>query len=217
LSVLSAQTLTPDASIDWPSAPSVLTETNYLGQLGGPLALSASIVRDRKYDELPGVSASRFRALGEITPAMKTTTIMFGESRHSINVSDAGAELGVSSADLRRLRAKPHLSDAAIELEGRVASSVCSMAVCSAGIVSTPAACGERSSRWVCLSAPRFVSRSFSRGWIARQPDCIRVLERRGSTAAISTSLSCAVAWMLNDGLVSKAPMTHSIRLVHDA
>jgi hypothetical protein len=41
-------------------------------------------------------------------------------SRHSINVSDAAAELGVASADLRKLLwAKPHLSDAAVEIEER--------------------------------------------------------------------------------------------------
>jgi hypothetical protein len=39
-------------------------------------------------------------------------------SRHSINVTDAARELGVASADLRRLLwAKPYLSDAAVELE----------------------------------------------------------------------------------------------------
>jgi hypothetical protein len=31
------------------------------------------------YDELPSVSASRLRALGEITPTMETTTVRFGE------------------------------------------------------------------------------------------------------------------------------------------
>jgi hypothetical protein len=41
-------------------------------------------------------------------------------SRHSINVSDAATELGVASADLRKLLwAKPHLSDAAVEIEER--------------------------------------------------------------------------------------------------
>jgi hypothetical protein len=41
-------------------------------------------------------------------------------SRHSINVSDAARELGVASADLRRLLyAKPHLTDMAVELEER--------------------------------------------------------------------------------------------------
>ena len=41
-------------------------------------------------------------------------------SRHAINVTDAAAELGVSSADLRRLLyARPQLTDAAVELEER--------------------------------------------------------------------------------------------------
>jgi hypothetical protein len=41
-------------------------------------------------------------------------------SRHAINVSDAATELGVASADLRRLLwAKPHLTDMAVEMEER--------------------------------------------------------------------------------------------------
>jgi hypothetical protein len=41
-------------------------------------------------------------------------------SRHAINVSDAASELGVGSADLRRLLwAKPYLTDAAVEMEER--------------------------------------------------------------------------------------------------
>jgi hypothetical protein len=41
-------------------------------------------------------------------------------SRHAINVSQAAAELGVSSADLRRLLwAHPKLTDAAVEMEER--------------------------------------------------------------------------------------------------
>jgi hypothetical protein len=41
-------------------------------------------------------------------------------SRHAINVTDAASELGVSSADLRRLLwARPHLTDAAVEIEER--------------------------------------------------------------------------------------------------
>jgi hypothetical protein len=41
-------------------------------------------------------------------------------SRHGVNVSDAADELGVASADLRRLLcAKPHLTDMAVELEER--------------------------------------------------------------------------------------------------
>jgi hypothetical protein len=41
-------------------------------------------------------------------------------SRHGVNVSDAAGELGVASADLRRLLcAKPHLTDMAVELEER--------------------------------------------------------------------------------------------------
>ena len=41
-------------------------------------------------------------------------------SRHAINVSDAAGELGVASADLRRLLwANPKLTEAAVELEER--------------------------------------------------------------------------------------------------
>ena len=41
-------------------------------------------------------------------------------SRHGMNVSEAADELGVASADLRRLLwANPHLSDAAVEIEER--------------------------------------------------------------------------------------------------
>ena len=41
-------------------------------------------------------------------------------SRHGVNVSEAADELGVGSADLRRLLwARPHLTDAAVEMEER--------------------------------------------------------------------------------------------------
>jgi hypothetical protein len=41
-------------------------------------------------------------------------------SRHGVNVSEAASEMGVASADLRRLLcAKPHLTDMAVELEER--------------------------------------------------------------------------------------------------
>jgi hypothetical protein len=41
-------------------------------------------------------------------------------SRHAINVTDAAGELGVASADLRRLLwARPQLTDAAVEMEER--------------------------------------------------------------------------------------------------
>jgi hypothetical protein len=41
-------------------------------------------------------------------------------SRHAVNVSDAASELGVASADLRRLLwANPKLTDMAVELEER--------------------------------------------------------------------------------------------------
>jgi hypothetical protein len=41
-------------------------------------------------------------------------------SRHGVNVSDAARELGVASADLRRLLwANPKLTDAAVEIEER--------------------------------------------------------------------------------------------------
>jgi hypothetical protein len=41
-------------------------------------------------------------------------------SRHGVNVSDAASEMGVASADLRRLLcANPHLTDMAVEVEER--------------------------------------------------------------------------------------------------
>jgi hypothetical protein len=41
-------------------------------------------------------------------------------SRHAVNVTDAAGELGVASADLRRLLwARPQLADAAVEIEER--------------------------------------------------------------------------------------------------
>ena len=41
-------------------------------------------------------------------------------SRHGVNVSEAASELGVASADLRRLLwANPKLTDAAVEIEER--------------------------------------------------------------------------------------------------
>jgi hypothetical protein len=41
-------------------------------------------------------------------------------SRHGVNVSEAASELGVASADLRRLLwARPQLTDAAVEMEER--------------------------------------------------------------------------------------------------
>jgi hypothetical protein len=53
-------------------------------------------------------------SVGHIDPDVVVEVL----SRHSINVSDAAAELGVASADLRKLLwAKPHLSDAAVEIE----------------------------------------------------------------------------------------------------
>ena len=43
-------------------------------------------------------------------------------SRHGVNVSEAASELGVGSADLRRLLwARPHLVDAAAEDGGEAA------------------------------------------------------------------------------------------------
>jgi hypothetical protein len=39
------------------------------------------------YDELPGVSASRLRALGEITPAMETATITFGGAKFTVGLA----------------------------------------------------------------------------------------------------------------------------------
>jgi hypothetical protein len=41
-------------------------------------------------------------------------------SRHGVNISEAAGELGMASADLRRLLcAKPHLTDMAVEMEER--------------------------------------------------------------------------------------------------
>jgi hypothetical protein len=39
------------------------------------------------FDELPSVSAARMRALGEITPAMKTVTIAFGDVEFVVGLS----------------------------------------------------------------------------------------------------------------------------------
>jgi hypothetical protein len=69
------------------------------------------------------MSASRFNVAPQVPNTvahLDPDVVIETLSRHAINVSDAAAELGVASADLRRLLwAKPHLSDAAVELEER--------------------------------------------------------------------------------------------------
>ena len=39
------------------------------------------------YDELPGVSASRLRALGDITEAMNVATVKLGEHQFTVGLS----------------------------------------------------------------------------------------------------------------------------------
>ena len=52
--------------------------------------------------------------------SLDPATIIEVLSRHGVNVSDAAGELGVASADLRRLLwANPKLTDAAVEIEER--------------------------------------------------------------------------------------------------
>jgi hypothetical protein len=69
------------------------------------------------------MSASNFHAVPKVPDSvahLDPNVVVEVLSRHAINVSDAAAELGVASADLRRLLwAKPHLSDAAAEMEER--------------------------------------------------------------------------------------------------
>ena len=55
-------------------------------------------------------------AVGHLDPDVVVEVL----SRHGVNVSEAADELGVASADLRRLLwARPQLADAAVEIEER--------------------------------------------------------------------------------------------------
>jgi hypothetical protein len=69
------------------------------------------------------MSVSNFRAVPKVPDSvahLDPDLVVEVLSRHGVNVSDAAAELGVASADLRRLLwAKPQLTDAAVEIEER--------------------------------------------------------------------------------------------------
>jgi hypothetical protein len=69
------------------------------------------------------MSASNFHAVPKVPDSvadLDPDVVVEVLSRHAINVSDAASELGVASADLRRLLwAKPHLTEAAVEMEER--------------------------------------------------------------------------------------------------
>jgi hypothetical protein len=68
------------------------------------------------------MSASNFHAVPRVPDVAHLDPDVIVEvlSRHGVNVSYAAAELGVGSADLRKLLcAKPHLTDMAVEMEER--------------------------------------------------------------------------------------------------
>jgi hypothetical protein len=69
------------------------------------------------------MSASNFHAVPKVPDGaahLDPDVVVEVLSRHGVNVSDAAGELGVASADLRRLLcAKPHLTDMEFELEER--------------------------------------------------------------------------------------------------
>jgi hypothetical protein len=69
------------------------------------------------------MSASNFHAVPKVSDSvahLDPDVVVEVLSRHGVNVTDAAGELGVASADLRRLLwAKPHLTDMAVELEER--------------------------------------------------------------------------------------------------
>jgi hypothetical protein len=69
------------------------------------------------------MSASNFHAVPKVPDSvahLDQDVVVETLSRHGVNVSDAADELGVASADLRRLLcAKPHLTDMAVEIEER--------------------------------------------------------------------------------------------------
>ena len=69
------------------------------------------------------MSASNFHAVPKVPDSvadLDPDVVVEILSRHCVNVSDAASEMGVASADLRRLLcARPHLTDMAVELEER--------------------------------------------------------------------------------------------------
>jgi hypothetical protein len=69
------------------------------------------------------MSASNFHAVPRVPDSvahLDPEVVVEVLSRHGVNVSDAASELGVASADLRRLLwANPKLTDAAVEMEER--------------------------------------------------------------------------------------------------
>ena len=69
------------------------------------------------------MSASNFHAVPKVPDSvdhLDPDVLVEVLSRHGVNVSDAAGELGLGSADLRRLLcAKPHLTDMAVEIEER--------------------------------------------------------------------------------------------------
>jgi hypothetical protein len=69
------------------------------------------------------MSVSNFHAVPKVSDTvahLDPDVVVEVLGRHAINVSDAAGELGVASADLRRLLcAKPHLTDMAVEIEER--------------------------------------------------------------------------------------------------
>ena len=69
------------------------------------------------------MSASNFHAVPKVPDSvahLDPDAVVDVLSRHGVNVSDATDELGVASADLRRLLwANPKLTDAAVEIEER--------------------------------------------------------------------------------------------------
>ena len=69
------------------------------------------------------MSANNFHAVPKVPDGvahLDPDVVVEVLSRHGVNVSDAASELGVRSADLRRLLwANPKLTDAAVEIEER--------------------------------------------------------------------------------------------------
>src|SRR5580693_2949955 len=69
------------------------------------------------------MSASNFHAVTKVADSvahLDPDIVVEVLSRHGVNVSEAAAELGVGSADLRRLLwGRPQLADAAVEVEER--------------------------------------------------------------------------------------------------
>ena len=69
------------------------------------------------------MSVSNFHAVPQVpdnVAHLDPDVVVETLSRHGVNVSEAASELGVASADLRRLLwARPQLTDAAVEMEER--------------------------------------------------------------------------------------------------